>query len=373
MCIKDYLKNNPYRVLGVATNDSSATLVSHNSQMKAYASIGKSVSFAHDLDMAFGEKPQRQSQDLASALAALSTPEGRLHHSMFWFMNVTVTDAEALAALAKTGSAMEARRIWEKGEQDMSSVQNQLMCNLLMDPRAYAKAIQNAFFLYARFGGEFITTVSGGISVTTPDQLMSLFMMSLIDVSGKEIKWWDRAMRRCHHAPLTNLWIETKARSLIKKLQEVLNAARSSECKTPQDHYDIASHLMHQAEPFLKELKELTDQHFFLLSSYTTIADTLCEFILDEQITYYNRSGWSYSKADRVLPLKRFCYRYAATVRFKNRCKETINIVLGRKKDAPLFPNGTPDNLMFESDRKRRSAGICAILTALEKQKTEEQ
>ena len=73
MCIKDYLKNNPYRVLGVATNDSSATLVSHNSQMKAYASIGKSVSFAHDLDMAFGEKA-------ATPVSGLGVSFGRPEH-----------------------------------------------------------------------------------------------------------------------------------------------------------------------------------------------------------------------------------------------------------------------------------------------------
>ena len=365
MRIKDYIKNNPYRVLGVVTNGSSATLVSHNSQMKAYASIGKSVSFPHDLDMTFGERPQRQPLALTSAMAALSTPEGRLRHAMFWFMNMTDTDTKALAVLVQTGSTMKARLIWEKGEQNMSSVQNQLMCNLLMDPRAYAKAIQNAYTLYAIFGKEFITTVSGGINITDSDQLMPLFMAEIVKVSGKDTVLWDKAVERCHHTPIANLWVESKATSLITKLQEILNAARSSECKTPQGHYNIARNLMHQAEPFLKELKTLTNKHHSLLSRYTAIADTLCEFILDEEIAYYNRSGWSPGKGERVLPLQRFCYRYAAAVRFKNRCKENINIVLGRKEDAPLFPDGMPDNLT-EKERKKRNAGICAILSALE-------
>lgn len=369
MRIKDYIKNNPYRVLGVVTNGSSATLVSHNCQMKAYASIGKSISFPHDLDVAFGEKPLRQPSALTSAMAALSTPEGRLRHAMFWFMNMTATDAKALTVLAQTGSAMKARLIWEKGEQGMSSVQNQLMCNLLMDPRAYAKAIQDAYYLYTKFGSEFITTVSGGINIIDSDQLMSLFMAEIVKLSGRDIVWWNKAVERCNHISIANLWMESKATSLITKLQEILNAARSSECKTPQSHYDIAHHLMHQAEPFLKELKTLTNKHHFLLSRYTAIADTLCEFILDEEISYYNRSGWSPGKKVRVQPLLRFCYRYAAAVRFKNRCKENINIVLGRKKDAPLFPDGMPDNLT-DKERKKRNAGICAILSALENHST---
>lgn len=366
MRIKECIKNSPYRVLGVVTNDSSATLMSHNSQLKAFASIGKPVAFANDLDVAFGgEKPQRQSSDLLSAMATLSTPEGRMRQGLFWFMNLTATDAKALAVLAQTGSAMEARRIWEKGEQNMSSVQNQLVCNLLMDPRAYARAIQDAFFLYARFGSEFIATVGGGIIVMTPDRLMPMFMEELVQVSGKDLVWWDKAVERCQHAPLSTLWVEAKAGALIRLLQEILNAARSSECKTPQDHYDIALRLMHQSETALKALKALADQHHSLLSRYTETADTLCEFILNEEITYYNRSAWSYSKAERVLPLQRFCYRHAASVRFKNRCKENINIVLHRKKSAALFPNGTPDDLIFEIDRKRRNAGIAAIVAGL--------
>ena len=63
----------------------------------------------------------------------------------------------------------------------------------------------------------------------------------------------------------------------------------------------------------------------------------------------------------------------SATVRFKDRCRLNINITMGRKEDAPLFPNGKPDKLTFESERKKRNAGICAILASLEKKNTEEE
>lgn len=63
--------------------------------------------------------------------------------------------------------------------------------------------------------------------------------------------------------------------------------------------------------------------------------------------------------------LDKFCYRYAATVRFKERCKSSINIGLGRSENAQLFPNGTPDKLLFESDRRKRNNGLCAIVEGL--------
>ena len=124
---------------------------------------------------------------------------------------------------------------------------------------------------------------------------------------------------------------------------------------------------MHQAEPHLKALKELKEENPLLLSRYTTIADTICEEILDREIEYYNHIGWFAGKANHVLTLERFCYRYAATIRFKDRCRLNINITMRRKTDAPLFPNGMPDDLVFESDRKKRNAGIGAILSALMK------
>ena len=65
------------------------------------------------------------------------------------------------------------------------------------------------------------------------------------------------------------------------------------------------------------------------------------------------------------------CYRYAATVRFKDRCRLNINIVMGRSSNAPVFPNGMPDKLFFESDRKKRNAWICAILDAVREKKIE--
>lgn len=132
-----------------------------------------------------------------------------------------------------------------------------------------------------------------------------------------------------------------------------------------QAHYDLAYGLMKQTEPMLKSLKILTDAHPVLLSRYSTIAEAVGEFVLYNEIEYYNHIGWVSDLTGRSLELERFCYRYAATVRFKNRCRLNINITMGRKEDAPLFPNGTPDKLTFENERKKRNAGISVILSGL--------
>lgn len=372
MLIKEYIKNNPYRVLGVVANDSPATLMSHYSQMKAFSFIGKSVSFPQDFDRFFGEKPERHPAALDSALAALSTPEGRLRHAMFWFVNDTATDAEALTVLAQSGSPLKARRVWEKADQGFSGAHNTIVCNLLMGPCEYPLAIYQATPYYLFCGEELASSVCGGFSGnTTYDALMQVFLEEVIKSTEGDFHWWDKAVKICDDVWLNDLWVEAKAKPLLEQLQEAFNVAISSERLTPQDHFDIACRLMNQAEPLLRPLKALASAYPKLLSRYTTIADTIAEEVLDRVIIYSLRSKWHLNKNEQILPLYCFCYRYACSVRFKNRCQENINIVLGRKKDARLFPNGTPDKLLFESERTKRNAGICAILSAIRERNTE--
>lgn len=371
MKIKDCIQNNPFRVMGAFSNDSSDVISTNNSRMKAYAAIGKTVSCRQDMESVFGSEPNRQVDALASSVAALSSPEGRLINGLFWFMNLTDTDAKAFAVLARDGDLLEARKIWEEGEQNMSSLQNQLMCCLLMDTRSYSKALQLASTLYEKYGYEFIVTVSNGFEVVTPDKLMSAFFTEIVKASDGKCLSWDKAVKRLGNEAIDLQWTEAKATLHIGKLQDALNVAKTTEIHSTKDNYDIAVALKNQADPHLKALKVLKADHPVLLSRYATIADSVCEEILNREIEYYNHIGWFSGKADRVLVLERFCYRYAATIRFKDRCKLNINITMGRSESAPLFPNGMPDKLFFESDRKKRNAGICAILDAVRERNTD--
>ena len=363
--IKDFIQNNPFRIMGVFTNDSSDVMSSNSSRMKAFAAIGKSVSFWQDMVRVFGTTPTRQAGELASSTAALCTPEDRLLNGLFWFMNLSATDAKALAALAQGGNLLEARKLWEESEQDMSSIQNQLMCCLLMDPRSYSKALQLASILYGKYGQEFIVTVSNGFEVITPDKLLPTFLTEIVKTSDGDCSWWDKAVKRQGSETIGVQWAEAKATHHIGKLQDALNVAKTTEIRSTQDNYDIAVALMKQAEPHLRELMTLKERHPVLLSRYATMADTICEEILNREIAYYNHIGWFTGKSNRVLVLERFCYRYAATIRFKDRCRLNINITMGRKENAPLFPNGTPDKFLFESERQKRNARLCAILSSL--------
>lgn len=370
MTVRELIQNNPYRVMGAFSNDSSAALASNNSRMKAFAAIGKSISYPQDMTRAIGSAPERNAASLASGMAAIGSPMDRLKHGLFWFMNITDTDAKALAALAESGNPLESRRIWEEGEQNISSLQNQLICCLMKDSRSYSKAIQTAWTLYSRYGHEFIKTISYGFDVINPSDLMTTFLTQIIQNSAEEIESWDKAIKRYGNSEIELCWAEAKTEDSMQKLQDALNLARTAEIHSARDNYDIAVRLMQQAEPHLKRMKAILDKYPSLLSRYATIADSVCEEILDREIKYYNRSTSTERQSAQLLIIEKFCYRYAATVRLKENCRENINITLCRSKVAPLFPNGTPDKLFFESDRRKRNAGIYAIIEGLKGSKS---
>jgi hypothetical protein len=298
-------------------------------------------------------------------MSAISLPKDRLLNGLFWFMNITETDAGALTALAQGGNPLEARKLWEEGEQNMSSLQNQLMCCLLKDPRSYSKAIQLAWSLYTGYGEELIMTLSNGFEVISSDELMRTFLCEIIKATDGDCRWWDKAVDRYNDDTVSLLWAEAKARHHISKLQSALNIAKTTEIHSTSDNFDIAMRLMKYAEPYLMNLKSIIQKLPVLLSRYSTIAGAVCEEILTREVKYYNLSIREPALKKRVLVLLRFCYRYAATIRFQNRCKLNINITMGRKEDAPLFPNGTPDNLASRIERIKRNNILCGILTGL--------
>lgn len=343
MSIKDFIQNNPFRVLGAFTNDSAVILSSNNSMMKVFAAIGKTTGYPQDMVSVFGEMPERDMKRLSASMAAISLPKDRLLNGFFWFMNITDTDAKALAALAQDGDPLEARHIWEEGEQNMSSLQNQLICCLIKDPRSYSKAIHLACTLYERYGNEFIKTVSNGFEVCRSADLMPLFLTEIIKATDGYCLWWDKAIARHGSKKLEFIWAEVKTEQSVRKLQDALNLAKTSEIRSNQDNYDIALSLMNQAEPHLKMLKLLNEKHPILLSRYAPIADGVCNEILIRDAKYYNCASSAERRNDMLLIMDKFCYRYSASVLLKERCKRNINIILGRKEDAPLLPDGEPD------------------------------
>ena len=360
----DFIRNNPYRVMGLATNQPSCKMAANITRLKAFASIGRQASFALDMSNVLNCAPERGTAAVQKAMAALSSPKGKLNHGLFWFMNNNETDAKILSALAKDGDLEAARESWALETPGMSAMQNQVVCFLLMGPEYYVHALRFADVLYFLRGDELISAICNGLRTATAEDLMSMFMGNIVAFTDGDWQCWDVAVSQLNSNKTGSMWAEAKAGHIIKKLEDALNAAKATTIHSSSDYHDVVTRLMHTSGPLLASLRQLRKSCPMLLSRQETIADKVCEEILDKTISYCNTYLWFLEKKEKILQPCLFCYRNAESLRFKKRCEVNMNIILGRDEAAPFFPNGKPDILSVQ-DRENANEGIRGIVSSL--------
>lgn len=78
------IHNNPYRVLGMFANDSTRVQTANIGRMRAFAKVGKAVSFPTDAVPLLGEVSRNQ-EDVERAKALLDDNLNKAVYAMFWF------------------------------------------------------------------------------------------------------------------------------------------------------------------------------------------------------------------------------------------------------------------------------------------------
>ena len=360
----DLIRSNPYRAIGLATNQPSCAMASNLARLKAFAAIGKHMSFQMDMDNALGGGPQRSAAAIQKATAALSSPKGRLDHGLFWFMNMNETDAGILSALAEDGDLAAAREAWSQETPGLSAMQNQVVCSLLMGPEHYAQALRLADVLYLIRGEELVHVICNGLKTATADDLMAMFMENIVAFTDGDWQCWDVAVSQLNSSKAERMWSEAKAGHIIKKLEDALNAAKAATINSARDYHDAANGLMSVSGPLLASLRQLRESCPKLLSRQESITDNICEEIIDKYISYSNATLWFLEDTEEIIKPYLFCRQHAESARIKKRCETNMNIAMGRDKEAPFFPNGKPDNLSAQN-REKANEGIRSIVSSL--------
>ena len=360
----DFIKSNPYRVMGLASNQQNSTMASNLTRLKAFASIGKHTSFLMDMNSVLNDEPERSAAAIQKAMAALNSTKGKLGNGLFWFMNMNDTDARILADLARDGNLAAARKAWAMEIPGVSAMQNQVVCYLLMGPEFYVHALRFANVLYLIRGDELVTTICNGLMTATADELMAMFMEIIVSFTDGDWQRWDVAVSQLNNSKTELMWAEAKASHYIKKLENALNAAKATTIHCSRDYHDAATMLMSVSGPLLASLRQLRENSPMLLSRQETITDNVCDEIIDKFISYCNSSFWFAEETEEVIRPFLFCHQNAESARIKKRCENNMNIILGREEDAPFFPNGKPDNLSAQ-DREKANEGIRSIVSSL--------
>jgi hypothetical protein len=120
------ITNNPYRIAGILANSSMSEFDRQKAKISRYAPIGRQVD--SDLDFPFLNSVDRTDVDkVAKAFSAIEQRDGKVNHSIFWFVKVNPFDETAIDYLKK-GDIEKAIGIWEKKTDGKEINSNNFSC-----------------------------------------------------------------------------------------------------------------------------------------------------------------------------------------------------------------------------------------------------
>ena len=108
-----FFSQNPYRIIGVASNSGLKIIQKNLSKLKAYSKLGRAIEFDFDLPFLNLVAINRSLDIISKVESQILLDENKLKHSLFWFQDISSYDSIALANLIK-GDTDKALEIWAK-------------------------------------------------------------------------------------------------------------------------------------------------------------------------------------------------------------------------------------------------------------------
>lgn len=309
----DTIQNNPYRVLGLYANSPTKERVANFNRLKAFVSVGKSMTFPLDLPSLLPSLA-RVTETLSEADARLALPREQLHYAQFWFLKVSPVDDIALNHLME-GNMANAVAIWEKKE-DVSSLQNRMVCALIRED--YGAALACADKLYPHYSSAFAALVLGKDCTVPLENLEFDFLDTLCE--GVEA-------RRLLTALPGERWRQYVGDKTVKPLQDSLysaiETAKASRGKTAEERFAAGTKLMNDTREPLKQLASLLPPSDL---QYSMLADKLGLEILQCGIDFYNDSK-NEEVAPRAMTLQSYAQSVVVGDMARQRCRENVDIL----------------------------------------------
>lgn len=179
-------KDNPFFILGIYSNSKLKERTSHISKIKAYANVGKQISFPLDFSSLI-ESPERNNETIEKSLSIINSPKDCFLSYLFWFSNVTSVDEVAINH-AIAGDFNKAIEILEKQKKVTSIINLSIIYYLTED---FKKAIETCFYvihsdeLFKNFIA-FFNESSGYNLCVTKDEISEQYINNLLKAFNVE-------------------------------------------------------------------------------------------------------------------------------------------------------------------------------------------
>lgn len=193
------IQKNPYCILGVCTNGTTRERTARISKIKAYANVGKSVSFPLDFPELIGNI-ERTTEAVNEVLAVINSVQDCFIYRMFWFNNEDSVDKVALEN-AISGDIDKAIEILSKRKK-FSSLINLAVLHFLRNERGLGVA---ALLMMIRSPEEFRSYVEDFKKKTDLNCNYSADEVSVMVMSALSNEWGEADLSDVYDKVVTKL------------------------------------------------------------------------------------------------------------------------------------------------------------------------
>jgi len=294
------IKENPFRILGLAANATERELQKRISTIKRYAEIGKTQTF--EFDLTFICEVNRNLENTVKAAAKIEQANKKIIFSLFWFINNTNIDEVALNHL-KGNNIKKAYEIWQKTLKDDVTANNfsayQNISTLLLtlgtdnnniDLKYLTKGVYlKEIFLKSDYFSDYVKLITGKQNSNTKN-IIEKFSDEIIDglkpyktkIAAAEI-----VSLFSYCSPDIQKYVKEKfAQTPIANIEKYIEITINRREKNPEKANIFAEELFQNCEKDLSLLKNISGENSPL---YNLLANKLANEILQCSIKYYNK------------------------------------------------------------------------------------
>ena len=323
-CMLDIIENNPYRLLGLYANSSVKEKISNFNRLKAFAKVGKELSFPLDLTSVLNLPIKRTLDIVKEAESKLVLPNEQVKYAQFWFVKNTAADESAFDFLV-SGSFEKATSIW-KADENVSSLQNLVVCSLIQNKLSFA--LKYAYKLYTNFNDAFVILILGGKSTVSLDNLGYLFLDILVSFIGVD----KVASELPQDSPWKKYLLKKYTDSLIDRVSSRINDCKKFANKPSTEKYKAALKLKAETQEDILKLKSILFEDDL---QYQMISDSLAMVLLNYSSEYFFASEVE-SELIAAKDFYLFIMSFLVNSETKQLCKHSFEIISQKLKELPV-------------------------------------
>ncbi len=351
--VRSIVRQNPFRLLGIAVNAPQKEQLANMSRMAAFLRVKREVSFPSDAIAGLG-RPGRSEESVARAGAELSQPAHRLRHAPFWFFRHTPQDAAAWEKL-QAGELEAAEHIWREAP-GLSARHNLALCLFLSKRAEEGLALLEE--LYADNAAALGQLVDASLAPTEEDWVDSVLSAAL-----GEAEWVLSLMSDWVRRPAWRAWLSRYAERALERMLEDCKA-----CEGEEARFRKAKRCDGECYSLLGILKRCCGEED---PGYTSMADRMATEMLLAAIGWFNCEKMSYTLAVEVESLMRSAREMACDEALRRRCEENRRTVAQARMELPTDELGEEGRAIYARVRgllreKKELASVRLMLQAVQ-------